>query len=138
MTETEWKALECYVRYVADEMGLKDWKINVLREPPNDKEHAGECDARFGRKLANITFHPGFRDDKPEEQRQTVVHELLHCHFAAAESVVYNMGFKSGYLTDGQRTMIDGAYMQAHEYAIDGVAAAFADVFDLIDWSATE
>lgn len=135
MSEKDWKILEDYVRWVANEVGLKDWKVNVLRELPEKADHAGECDCLFGRKIANITFHKNFRSDRPEQQRQTVVHELLHCHFAAAESTVYNMGFKSGLLTDMQREAIYGSYMQAHEYGIDGVAVALACTFDPIPWS---
>ncbi len=86
MRKREHAALSDYVRSCADALGLRDWLIVVDRTPCDDGSNA-QSYLVYGRKLARLSFCRDFRDHKPEHQRQTVVHELIHCHFAAVDNM---------------------------------------------------
>lgn len=74
-----------YLRYLADQMGLRDWFLYHGRNTPQEEgftdETAATCTQDGIRKVATICF----RDDWPhwevEKFRHICVHELLHCHF---------------------------------------------------------
>jgi hypothetical protein len=71
-----------YIRRLADAMGLRDWTVgHDGREPYDDGRASAEC--VYGRKILWVRLSDDFHADKPERQRQTVVHELIHAHFSA-------------------------------------------------------
>lgn len=70
-----------YIRYVADQVGLRDWTIFVLDDPPADPANAA-CISMFPhRKVAHVAFDKGWCDGDDETICRTVIHEMLHCHF---------------------------------------------------------
>lgn len=115
MTEAERGRWLTYVRALADRMGLKDWTITVPSGPP-----VGQSDAStwmcYGRRVARIHLPDSFVHESPEEQRDTIVHELLHLHFNAMDGLVTDW-------LDGEK--IKG-YQRMFEHGIDAVAAALA------------
>jgi hypothetical protein len=70
-----------YVNKLRKILKLTDWNIVVLAKPcPSDS--LGEIDVIFGQQFAKMQLSKNFQKQKPEDLRSTIVHELLHCHFA--------------------------------------------------------
>ncbi len=131
MTKRERRALGRYVRWIADAMELRDWTIH-LADAPCDPEYSAKVELTEGRKHATISFNPRFREGAAEDQRQTIVHELVHCHFALPWRMVQ---------TDllqplGQETysIFCDSFRRTLEYGVDAVADAIAKHMPLIEW----
>jgi len=75
--------LRPYVREVADRMKLRDWVVTIQEPPPDNEGSLASMCAVEGRARANIRFSDDFFELSPENMRQTVVHELVHCHFGS-------------------------------------------------------
>jgi hypothetical protein len=114
------KALFAYIRSTADEMGLRDWEIRLSDEPAREGKGAS-VGCVFGRKFAS-----------PEDQRDTIVHELIHLHLEPASDMVYRDLEKIlGRPADAAFT---NGFDRQLEYAIDGLAGALAQHTPLIEW----
>lgn len=80
------KRAEKYTQAVARGMGLSDWDVGVKREVLTDQTEDGvfilaRCLQTYGRDQAHVQLSETFFEHlSPEEQRDTIVHELLHCH----------------------------------------------------------
>jgi hypothetical protein len=109
-----------YVRCLADEMGLRDWTVHVLDDPPDDRRKVAEADCVYGRKRINISLSDQFfrldSEKGPDGQRQTLVHELIHAHLAPMHLLLHRI------LPDAQWE----AYQLPMEYAVDGMAEGWA------------
>jgi hypothetical protein len=83
------KALYPYVREIADKMGLKDWGVTLGDDYP---EEGANASASFsgGRKYVVIRFKKKFYKESLEDLRETVCHELIHCHFAFLDMPLEN------------------------------------------------
>lgn len=116
MSDPRKKAFGPYLRCLADKMGLRDWTVGIDDDPPDDN-HRAEASCAYGRKHIWIQVSESFLDCKEEDQRQTLVHELLHCHFAAMHHVLCR--------SLGQADVFE-AYKLAMEYGVDGIAEEWA------------
>jgi hypothetical protein len=85
--------------------------------------------------VANIRVDTSFPDTSPEEQRNTIIHELLHCHFSMAQSVITDDLWDRRLLSQDAYSTFEASYRRAQEFGVDGVAMAIAQFFPLIDWS---
>ena len=110
---------EPYVRQIAELMGLSHWTVRVIDRPSGD-DHA-DVDRINGRYLAIIQFGSAFLRDTPEGQRDTVVHELLHCHLAMQDYVAWEN------LPDPLKPV----FRKANEYAVDLMARAWSALLPL-------
>jgi hypothetical protein len=124
------KALAKYVRWVANEMELRDWELTV--EFATDPDYLGHCVCSKSQHHASISVADNFRDHSAEEQRETIVHELLHIHLEVPWRMVQTdlaepLGKVSYYI-------FCDSYRRALEYAIDGMSKALAKHLPLIDW----
>lgn len=131
MKKRDRKTLGRYIHCIADEMGLRDWTLHLLREPCDE-----DCNAQthiiYGRRKAEIRVSEEFRSREPERIRQTVVHELTHLHFAAATNQVDRD--LQGHLGDQARDIFYQGWLRNFEYGIDATAIALAPHMPLIDW----
>lgn len=111
-----------YLRAMADALGLKDWDFFV---EANDETgpYQATCAIIVGQKRAKLGFPPSFDNLSPSQQRQTVVHELLHSHFDQWKIVINRL---SGMLTDRELMLTELAMRDVVEQGIDGVATAIA------------
>jgi hypothetical protein len=141
MKKRDRKALGHYIRWIADEMGLRDWTFDlIVEEPPprphddTDGEHVygATCQPIPGRKVARLVFAPWHRQSPKEDLRATVVHELTHCHF---------FGLWDTMRCDLLQTMGQGEYdmfiagsERQMEYGVDAMALSLAKHMPLIDW----
>lgn len=125
----EWVAP--YVRGIADQVGLKDWTILCER---GDREEGivASTEVIYGRRLAYIRFRPPFFEtENPQEQRNTVAHELLHCHVDPVRAAFDDGVRDSEMLTPAVYNATWNGMRRAAEMAVDGIASAIDKFFPL-------
>lgn len=140
MTKRDRKELGRYVRAIADEMGLRDWTFELKTgdasegqaERPDGSRWGASCAPVPGRKFATITLAPWQRDEDPGELRQTVVHELTHCHFFGLWDTLRNDTV--GPLGQATYDMFIANVERHMEYGVDAMADALAPHMPLIEW----
>jgi hypothetical protein len=126
MTDPRKQLFSPYVRQIADLMGLKDWIVHVGDGPPTASNANASTFLRYGAKDALIKLSEDFLNDPPAHQRITIVHELIHLHLAPADGLITDF---LGDETDPRYK----AYWRMMEYAIDGLAVAWAETLPLPD-----
>ena len=131
MKKRDRKALIAYVRETADNIGLRDWEIRLSGEPATEGK-AASVQAAFGRKFARILVGKNFRNESPEDQRDTIVHELIHLHLEPAADMVYRDLEKI--LGRPADAVFTNGFDRQLEYAIDGLAGAISPSLPVIDW----
>ena len=73
--------INSYVQILRRKIGLSEWKID-LNDKPCSSDALGECDIIYGQHRATISLNKNYKKEKAESLRNTVVHELLHCHMS--------------------------------------------------------
>lgn len=134
MTDADWLTLECYVRATADLFGLREWSIDVAREAPGDTEAQAECRVTIGRRHATIRFAPMFRACDLKTQRNTVAHELMHCHLAQIDHCVEWDLREAGAMSQQAHAIFFQTFSRLSEYTVDALAAVIAPMAPLIRW----
>lgn len=131
MNQRDHKIVAEYTRKLADMMELCDWTIELSKDPaPNDAY--GHMLETYGRKLAVISVCKDFRELNAGIQRHTIIHELVHCHFASHTSMVLNdLEDTLGKTTD---QVFWNGFKRQVEYAVDALASALEKHLPLIDW----
>jgi hypothetical protein len=123
-----------YVNRLKKSLKLTDWNIIVLAEPCAS-DSLGEIDVVFGQQYAKMQLNKNFKKQKPEELRSTIIHELLHCHFApiteAAQEILDPIKEDPGGTKIIRSTLNGLEYQQ--ERVIDNIAEAIAPHFPLPD-----
>jgi hypothetical protein len=107
-----------YVRELADLLALKDWQVVVSEEKP-DGDAIASVNCCDGRKLATVKLSEGFFSDSIEDQRQTITHELIHCHLAPFWEAVK------------RKARHDETLVMLMEYSVDGIADAVGPLLPL-------
>ncbi|MCE5322134.1 hypothetical protein LLG46_02335 [bacterium] len=133
---TDYNPLCSYIREVADKLRLRDWEFVLKDEPPEDEDVSAEIVPIEGRKRASIYLCTGFRELSPEEQRHTIVHELLHCHLESATDIIRLDLWEHRVLSQNAYDILIGGFRRQIEYAVDAIADAIAHNFPLIEWDA--
>ena len=105
-----------YVNAIASRMRLGHWRLEILDEEPENKTAIASIDPWHGRCAAYIRFADSFLKDTPEDQRYTVVHELVHCHLAHADALV----------RDELAPATETAWVLAQEHGVDQIAMTIA------------
>lgn len=131
MTRRDRKALGRYIRFVADAMELRDWTFVLSHDPAPDDCHAHITNT-YGRKLAVIQVASDFRSAPPEQQRQTICHELVHCHLESSTNMVLND--LSEHLGKQADWLFWESFKRQIEYGVDALASALAKHMPLIVW----
>ena len=108
-----------YVRQLADILHLKDWRIDVYEDAPGDPNAIASCNPIDGRKYAVIRLGESFLTDTPDDQRQTLTHELMHCHLGPMARMIESHGD------------FPPAAKLAMEYCVDGLADAIAPLLPM-------
>lgn len=131
MTKREWAALGRYVRWAADTMELRDWTFEIAHDPPDPDANA-RINLTYARKLAVVRFCSDFRQMPAEQQRHTVVHELVHCHLESATNMVLND--LEGHLAKPTDQIFWEGFKRQIEYGVDALASTIAKHLPLIAW----
>lgn len=116
--------LQAYLRQLADMMGLRDWVIR-LDMGALEEGTMGQCFIPYGRKLADIKLA---EHDTIEELRETMVHELVHCHLDGIRFPISNIRNVIG------QSLYDVASESTRDYveqATQGIAREWAKTLPL-------
>lgn len=120
-------ALHAWVADVRAHLLLAHWRIDIPDEwpPEGDEVIAGinPCDGRY---VATIRFGPSFWNRSPDEQRATLVHELLHLHHVRLTDVIRLGDWREQI---GQ-AVYDGVYSSVKreaEYMVDALTSIVAE-----------
>lgn len=147
------KEIERYLRYCANEMGLRDWTFvveiverNALRDTDDfdgdDQVWGAACDPVRGRKYATIKFGvpqiEQLLEGSVEDFRQTVAHELIHCHFAALWDQLRLDLHSASLLSQPVYDVYIASVERNLEYGIDAMADVIAPHLPLIDLEAVK
>lgn len=131
MNQADRKVLGTYIRDTADRMNLRDWTI-VFADDPCDDHLAGNSNCVNGQRHIEISVAKTFRDHNAKEQRETIVHELVHAHQDMCWKMVQTdlaepLGKIAYYI-------FCDAYRRSMEYCTDALAKTIAEQMPLIEW----
>lgn len=134
MTKAERKIIGKYMRSLADALELRDWEV-VLSHEPAAEGTFGQARCRYGAKRIEVRLAADFRETSLEEQRDTLVHELIHAHLDGnwkfiEEDVLGAFGREAS-------ALVMAGYTRSLEVGVDGLTKALAKHLPLIDWSQT-
>lgn len=132
MTKAQRTVLTDYVRTIADLIGLRDWTFELQPEFPADDARAAWCRPIYGRRLAHIAFRANTPEDTAAEVRNTVVHELLHCHLAPVQCQIERD--LEPWLGKGTDQIFFDSFKRNLEYAVDALSTAVGKHYPLIAW----
>jgi hypothetical protein len=142
VTARDKKVFGNYVREIANLVGLCNWHIQVqfgeldtpdwAEEVHPDEEWGAQNEQIPHRKVALLTFPGNVKERDRDDLRGTVVHELVHCHFAAMwhqvrKDLLKQLG-QQGY------DIFVNSFERNMEWGVDGVASAWAEKLPLITW----
>lgn len=88
LTDHERAGWRAYARQCADLMKLRDWDVHIASGPADDAFLAQER-CTFGRRSIVLFLSDRFTRLTPQEQRNTIVHELTHAITKPVEYLVY-------------------------------------------------
>jgi hypothetical protein len=132
MTDAEHAHWQAYTRMIADQLGLKDWDIRISQDRPSNEGTNGGCLVWYGQRRATIALDrdliKGRTDELRIDQRNVVIHELLHCHWELLEESV-RLAFKDD---DSPRSELFKVYFnRSSELTLDSIATAIAPLLPL-------
>jgi hypothetical protein len=123
--------LAAYCREVADHIELRDWHIELVWD---DQSWAtADATVASGRKWVRIRWSEAFWTDPPVEQRDTVVHELVHAHLEGMDGLVRSEAVQRA-MGNAAHGILVAAHLDALEHACDAITRALAPSFPLIPW----
>jgi len=134
MTDKQHTDLSTYVRTLADMLGLKDAVVEISRDEPEREDCAANVRGVPGRKFWSVSFGPRFWEMTADDKRETIVHELLHCHMDPALDHVRTDLYENRIVGHQQYVLIYDAMLRTFEVGIDGIAHAIACHFPLPEW----
>lgn len=133
MRKRDHKALAAYVRVVADLMELRDWTV-TLSDQPCDPAKRAEVFIPYGHRHARISVAQNFRHESAEHQRESIVHELVHCHIEVmVDTVERDLADHLGRQSD---SLFWRGYKRQMELSVDALARTVAPHMPPIDWPA--
>lgn len=134
LTAAERKALAAYILERMRELGLREWTIHILSEPPEDEDANASIDPCIGRRVATLRVCPDFRELSRDDQRNAIVHELLHCHHVAATDII-RLDLPR-HLAQSTYEILWEGFKRQIEYMVDALADAWAENVPYITWPA--
>lgn len=132
MTDDAYRVLVNYIRDIADKVGLKDWQF-FLERVEADQGVIASVEVWGDSTTCTLWFGPPFWKYGPRMQRETVVHELVHCHTHKLVRLVKTT--MTNELGNQAAHAMNFSLEQMHEMAVDGIAASWARMLPCIDWS---
>jgi hypothetical protein len=123
-----------YVRWLADELELRDWEIDLYyehqkspRPDPDGSDWGLSIKQTRHRKHACLSIPPDSLDlfDDPEEFQQALCHELIHMHFGPMWDMV-RVDLHDLDISQIQYDLFVSGFERLMEYGVDATAEAFA------------
>lgn len=91
MNDAEFAAYSTHIRTLADALLLRDWEIELDRTKADDDAWAQVCVSDVKNHARIKVLWPEFFHRTPGEQRQSLVHELIHPTFDRTDRVMYQL-----------------------------------------------
>lgn len=120
-------ALEAYVAACLPILNLGNWKVTILNDVAPEDRYA-DIEPNDQAQTANLRVGNLFWAQKPEEQRLTIVHELIHLHLCRLDQAVDRL---EPVLGSAAWAPWAGVYEDAYERATDSIAEILAPHLDL-------
>lgn len=131
MKPEDWDVLQNYVQSIRNQLGLRDWYLVIKHQPPENTAALASVFPIEGRRFATLRVCAEFRELTATEQRQAIVHELIHCHLGEIQHYLSNILPKAlGSVAD---TILEANRLKI-EYAVDAIAQEWAEAFPMIPW----
>lgn len=120
-----------YIHTLAHSIRLQDWNF-ILDEEPTDVNVAANTTPVYGRRVVIIRLHSDWDNlFTAEEQRHTILHELLHLHhFMVGDLVERDL---RSVLSKSTHELLSASFRRQTELMIDSLADAFAPMVPLPD-----
>jgi hypothetical protein len=122
------KALVIYCRTIADALGLRDWTLILDYDTPALVDEHARIDCTYGRRRATINWGASFWQQSRSDQRNTIIHELLHIHLDQPAAVVRDIEQQLGTFAF---SVFNDNHHRETEIAVDALATAIAGRFPL-------
>jgi len=129
VTKRRQQALQRYVNKLRPMLGLRDWEVVVKQEPPDNPSHDASHQSVMGCRLSLIRVADRFWTYTPEQQREVILHELLHCVFAPTQDQIRHI--LPSHLRGRGGEVFREMWFQSQEYAIDQLSVALGRHFPL-------
>lgn len=117
-------AIERWLQAAALAIGLPGWRVIVSAGLPKSDRSIAENFLRDSAEVATIAIGSTFFSYPEPERRETLVHELLHCHLHAL--TLYARDAVSGELGKRWEALFDMTIAEHEELACDRLARAIA------------
>lgn len=125
--QTSLDSLTGYVRGIADALGLRDHTFDV-RVGMLDGDMRATCVSIYGRRYHVLTVHDSFFGLPPEEQREAIVHEVLHPHFHPLTEHLTPLQEELG---RGQYRVLERGFLRDLEQSVDALTTALVGLLPL-------
>ena len=86
----KWEALEAYVADLQRALNVKHWDVTVVRDA-SDVEAWADIDPHSQALTATLRVSHDFWEQKPERQREVLLHECLHLVTCRHDQVIENL-----------------------------------------------
>jgi hypothetical protein len=120
-------ALETYVAGCLPVLNLGNWKVTILTDVAPEDRYA-DIEPNDQAQIANLRVGNLFWAQKPEEQRLTIVHELIHLHLCRLDQTVDRL---EPVLGSAAWAPWAAVYEDVYERATDAIAEILATQVDL-------
>jgi hypothetical protein len=120
-------ALETYVAACLPVLNLGNWKVTILTDVAPEDRYA-DIEPNDQAQTANLRVGNPFWAQKPEDQRLTIVHELIHLHLCRLDQTVDRLEPVLGSAAWGPWAAV---YEDVYERATDAIAEILAPQVDL-------
>lgn len=130
LSEPQRLYVEGWLRAAGDLLGLRDWRITATAFVAQNGAHASTF-IRDRSDAIEVAVSREFPSRRPDEQRETLIHELLHPHFhrvtqLASELIEHELGKRT-------EAVIDAAVAFQEELAIERLAKAIAPFYPAVE-----
>ena len=123
----KYAALEAYVAACLPVLNLANWKVTILTDVAPEDRYA-DIEPNDQAQTASLRVGNLFWTQKPDDQRLTIVHELLHLHLCRLDQTVDRL---EPVLGSAAWAPWAAVYEDVYERATDAIAEVLAPQVDL-------
>jgi len=134
MNDAQHAALSAYIRDLADVLHLRDWEISLSRTISDTGHYRAEISLHQQKDEAIIELAESWFGRTREQQRRTLVHELLHIHTSRLCRVMTRVSTQIG---SELMTYLESTHGEEEEIVIERLARVIAPMMPLPPETAT-
>lgn len=104
-------------------LGLAHWQVTILNERPEDPNALASIAPFYTRHMADLRLADAYLDRDAVGRRQTLTHELVHCHMAQVDAAFDDV---QPYVTDTSWGHLERNFSRQRELLTDDLATLLA------------